>query len=143
MRLLKPALIAAFFMATAVLAHTGVKDPQVKARMDGMKLLSAQTKILDQMVKGVMPFDPAKALTAIEKMQAEAKRTPTLFEPKADDPKSEARPEIWTDWDSFTARSITLSDALATAEVTTPDALGQSVRAIGAACSACHKQFRE
>jgi cytochrome c556 len=67
MRRLTPALIATFIMATAVLAHTGVKDPKVKARMDGMKLLGAQTKILDQMAKGVMPFDPERALTAIEK----------------------------------------------------------------------------
>ena len=143
MRRLTPALLAALLTATAVLAHTGVKDTQVKARMDGMKLLGAQTKILDQIAKGATPFNAAKALTAIEEMQTEAKRTRALFEPKADDPKSEAKSEIWTNWVSFTARSNALSDALATADVTTPDALGQSVRAFGVACSACHKQFRE
>jgi len=138
-----PILLAALLAATAALAHSGVKDPQVKARMEGMGVLGAQTKIVSQMAKGTAPFDAAKARTAIELMQAETQRVPALFEAEADDPKSEAKPAIWTDWAAFTARTDALSNALDAADVTSPDALNATLRKIGTTCGGCHQQFRE
>ncbi|MGI9393128.1 MAG: c-type cytochrome [Boseongicola sp.] len=136
-------LLTTILTATAALAHSGVKDPQVKARMDGMTVLGAQTKILGQMAKGATPFNASKAQAAIQVIQTETKKITALFEPRADDPKSEAKLEIWTDWTAFTEKTDGLSLALAEANVTTAESLGRSVRTIGAACSACHKQFRE
>ena len=143
MKRITPVLLITLLTATAVLAHSGVKNAQVKARMDGMAAQGTQTKILGQMAKGAAPFDASKAQAAIQALKTEAKRIPALFQPQADDPKSEAKREIWTNWPTFTERSATLHDALAAADVTTPDALSRAVRAIGAACGACHKQFRE
>ena len=135
--------LAVLLVATAALAHSGVKDPQVKARMAGMSVLGEETKVLGQMAKGATPFNAAKAQAAITKMQVEAKRIPALFEPQADDPKSESKPAIWTDWAKFQAHVTALTDALARADVSKPGSLNASVRAIGGACGACHKQFRE
>ncbi|MGI9389129.1 MAG: c-type cytochrome [Boseongicola sp.] len=143
MNRIAPVLLATILTATAVLAHSGVKDPQVKARMDGMAVLGAQTKILGQMAKGATPFDASKAQAAIQVMQTETKNITALFESRASDPKSEAKPEIWTKWNAFTEKTDGLSAALAKANVTTAESLSRSVRTIGAACSACHKQFRE
>ncbi len=143
MHRITPILFVTLLTATAVLAHSGVKNPQVKARMDGMAALGTQTKILGQMAKGAAPFDASKAQAAIQEIKSETKRITALFEPRADDPKSEAKPEIWTNWVVFTAATGGLTDVLAKADVTTFDALGRSVREIGAACSACHKKFRE
>lgn len=143
MHRITPILLAALLAATAALAHSGVKDPQVKARMDGMAAQGTQTKVLGQMAKGAAPFDASKAQAAIRALKTEAKRIPALFQHQADDPKSEAKPDIWTNWPAFTERGDTLYDALAAADVTTPDALTRSVRTIGAACGACHKQFRD
>ncbi len=77
-----PLLMILVVAASAALAHSGVKDPHVKARMDAMGALGAQTKVLSQMAKGAAPFDAEQALTAIENIQAEAKRTPAFLNRK-------------------------------------------------------------
>ena len=128
--------------ATAALAHTGVKDPQVMARMDGMKLMADHTKTLGQMARGRIAFDNTKALAALEGLKSETDRIPELFAPRAADPKSEAKSEIWTDSAGFKASTAQMANALNLADVASPEALAGSMRAIAAACSACHKDYR-
>lgn len=129
--------------ATALWAHSGVKDPQVKARMDGMDVLAEQTKILGQMAKGATEFDAAKVQSALAVMADEADQVQALFEPKADDPKSEALPTIWTEWDKFAMHADDLVAAIAVADGSSAAALGQTLRGIGGACGACHKDYRQ
>ena len=55
-------LTAAFmFLAatSAALAHTGVKNAQVMARMEAMEQIAAATKTLSEMAKRQIPFDAA------------------------------------------------------------------------------------
>lgn len=133
----------ALLIASAALAHTGVKDPQVKARMDGMATLGEHSKTLGGMVKGTTPFDAGKARATLTAMGEEAKNIAPLFTPPATDPKSEARPAIWTEWEAFQASAANMEQTIRAAEIDTPAALNQSLRAIGAACSSCHKSYRE
>ena len=128
--------------ATAALAHTGVKDPQVKARMDGMVTMAADLKTLGQMAKGVTPYDTASAEAALVSLKAEAARIPALFALRAHDPKSEATSDIWTDQNGFTGRTVKMRAVLDKADVGSPEAIRVSLRSIGGACSACHKDYR-
>lgn len=135
--------LIALTLAGAALAHTGVKDPDVNARMDGMSATGAASKTLSQMARGQTGYDAAAAEDALADMAREAARVTTLFEPEADDPKSEALPAIWSDWAGFTARAMQLEAAVAAADVSSPEAIGVSMREIGKACGACHQGYRE
>ena len=136
--------IALIASGTTAFAHSGVKDPDVKNRMMGMSNLAKQMKVIGTMARGQADFDAEAVTTALEQMSEEASRIPALFETEATDPKSEALPAIWTNWDRFTARAAeleTLTDGLAGTIRTSAD-LGPAVRQIGKACGACHGDFR-
>ena len=128
--------------ATTALAHTGVKDPNVIARMQGMKSMGQHTAILGDMAKGKTAFDAAAAQAALESLLNETSRVPVLFETAARDPKDEARAKIWTNWADFMSKNKNLSAVLTKADITGPDQLRQSLRDIGRACQACHEEYR-
>lgn len=130
-------------LATAAFAHAGVKDPRVMAWMAGMKDMGADAKVLIQMSRGVVPFDAQAAETARLALAAEAERIVPLFAAKADDPKSESKPEIWTEFEEFSRLSTELEFVIAAADVSSADGIKDSARAIGAACAACHEAYRE
>lgn len=140
----KWSIVIACLAAGAAVAHEGVKNPAVMARMDGMSTIGAETKILGQMAKGEKPFDAAAAQAASAKIAAEAARIEALFKAQEDDPMSESLPAVWTDFPNFVAKAKTLQEAaLKASDVTTKDALEPSLREIGATCSACHKVYRK
>lgn len=142
----KPLFIAlsAVLAASVAIAHTGVKNEAVKARMHGMDQISAATKVIGLMARGQSNFDADKLATQAAMLEAEATRIPTLFEAQEDDPKSEALPAIWENWDDFTLKSQEMGAAAATlATITSSDDLSAAFRALGQTCSACHKAYRE
>ena len=143
---MKPSLTAfaaGLLFAGAVMAHTGVKDPAVKARMDSMGILAAKTKVLGQMARGVTPYDSTRAAAAIAAMQIEAARTAELFETRANDPTSEALPAVWDNRDRFVALAANMVSVLDAADVSTEARLKAAVRELAATCKACHAEFRE
>ena len=87
------------------LAHAGVENPAVKARMDAMSDIGAGTKVLGNMARGRVAFDAAEAEAeaALARIATRAAETPALFEAQEDDPKSEALPAIWADFADFSA----------------------------------------
>ncbi|WP_136635541.1 c-type cytochrome [Pseudooceanicola onchidii] len=136
--------IALIATGTAAFAHSGVKDPDVMNRMMGMSALADQMKVIGSMAKGQMDFDADAVNTALAKMSKEASYIPSLFEKKALDPKSEALPVIWDEFDTFTARAKDLeavTGSLAGTIETAAD-LGPAMGQIGKACGACHADFR-
>lgn len=141
---LLPAMICAW-SATLVLAHTGVQNPAVLARMDSMKAMGEATKVLGEMAKGVTGFDAAAARAAMGRLAAEAARTEALFEAPEQDPKSEALPKIWDSWDDFLARSAALEQTATRLQTGLDDldAVRAGLGEIGTACKACHSEYRE
>ena len=139
-------LTAAFmFLAatSAALAHTGVKNAQVMARMEAMEQIAAATKTLSEMAKRQIPFDAATAKAALSAIESRAQDIPGLFAPRADDPKSEALPAIWETPGDFARKAQDLSAAAKAGDVSDLDALRFSLRAIGTACSSCHETYRK
>ncbi len=127
----------------AALAHSGVKDPKVKAWMANMELIAEQTKLIGDMAKGAAAFDADAAEAALALIAARAEEIPDLFADEADDPKSEARPAIWTQWDDFESEAASLVEIAANAEVETLDDLRIALRDLGATCKSCHGTYRE
>ncbi len=134
--------LAFAFAAFPVLSHEGVKDPTVKARMDAMMAIGANTKVLGNMAKGKTPFDAAAADKAAKAIAVTSAKVPTLFEIQASDPKSEALPAIWERFDDFAAKSNALTEAALATDPISLDDLRQSLGRIGQACKACHADYR-
>ncbi len=103
--------VALSMVAGAALAHTGVRNQAVKARMHAMGIIGENTKVLGSMYKGQTAFDAAAARAAAGAIAQQAARIPTLFAAPEDDPKSEALPAIWTSFDDFTEKAQKLSAA--------------------------------
>jgi len=135
--------LAVVLIATSALAHSGVKNPAVKARMDGMSGMGAATKVLGDMAKGNAAFDAAAAQTATRAIAVHASEIPALFKAPAQDPKSEASPKIWEAFADFTAQAEALENmALAASETASLAELRATLGQIGKNCSACHKTYR-
>lgn len=131
--------------ATAALAHTGVKNPAVMARMNGMSAISDNVKVLGTMAKGQIAFDAATAQAAARAISTHSAESVALFTPQETDPKSEARAAIWTDFDDFSAKATdleTLAAGLAET-ITTVDDVKAAMRPLGASCKACHSLYRD
>lgn len=142
---LTAALAGAMVLTTAALAHQGVQNAAVQARMDGMSAIGANMKTLGAMAKGQVAFDAGQAKEAAAAVAQEAARIPSLFEAQETDPKSEALPVIWSEFDRFTAIADDLEAAATAAAgaLNGPEDLGPALKAIGGQCSACHKAYRE
>lgn len=146
---MKPGIVlvagAAALFATSAMAHKGVKNPAVKARMDSMAAIAANTKILGQMAKGVAPFDAAAAQKAAAGIADGAAKTPALFEAQETDPMSEALPAIWTNFPDFAGKAAALEGTAraASMRIETPEDLRAALGGIGQACKACHADYRK
>jgi len=129
---------------TAALAHSGVQNPTVKARMAAMGEIGKSTKVLGSMAKGEATFDAESARKAASAIAGHAGQISVLFKEQANDPKSEALPVIWQSYSDFLVKADALEVA-ANAAVTSIQAEGDlrpALGAIGGACKGCHETYR-
>jgi len=135
----------------ALSASAQDKEAAVKERQATMKRQGADLKYIADFAKG-LAGDEAGAIDKAKDLLAIDPRILDLFvsgTSSADFPgKSNAKPEIWSDWDKFKA----IPPVLQAAEMKLVDAVtGGDKAAIGAAiggvgkngCGACHSAFRE
>ena len=138
-----PAL--ALLVSLPALAHDGVQNPAVMARMEGMSGIAQSMKTLGQMSKGALDFDADIARKAAESAAQHAAMIPDLFAEPEDDPKSEALPAIWENFDRFSALAADLENAALTAAqtISAPGDLKAAMQSLGATCKSCHSEFRK
>ena len=131
--------------SSIVFAHSGVKDKNVKERMMLMKEMANNTKTIGQMLKGKTPFDASEAKLALERLASLSLETPKVFKINASDPKSEARPAIWDEFDEFTKLSKDLAETslLLAGSIDSIDDLRPALQGVSSGCKACHRQYRE
>jgi cytochrome c556 len=131
----------------------------VKERRHLMKeVVAPAAKLGGQMVKGAVPFDADKAAAAMTDISNVPDKYVTLFPkgtehggaadsqiPKAED-RSEAKPEIWDDFDKFKATAQKLKDASTKAAGAAKQGQGNFTAAFNdmtKVCKECHETFRE
>lgn len=138
-------LIGSVLFAGAAWAHEGVKDPGVMARMQSMKAMGADTKVIGQMAKGQTAFDAEVVRAKLVAMADESAKMADLFRGAEQDPKSEALPVIWENFSDFEARADAMEMFLrAEAErLSRSEGLGPFMKELGAQCGACHKVYRK
>lgn len=126
------------------LAHDDVSGlpADVAARMTVMTQIKDAMAPLGGMAKGAVVFDADAAQAAVASLLDASERTAAAFEANVSDPKSEALPAIWENWDDFVAKADDLTFAAESWDVSSLDRLRAGMGNIGAACSACHKSYR-
>lgn len=112
------AVIATASIAGAVWAHSGATGV-VKERMDGMMAMGKSVKEITPMMRGKTDYDPERVRAFAEEVRRHSGEAMTkLFPEGSDGAPSEAKPNIWTDWDEFAALAAqlqTISEGLAIA----------------------------
>ena len=122
-------------------AHS-VENPAVQKRMDVMKEIKGAMGVLGSMAKGAIAFDAAAAGAAQNTLIEQSGMVATTFEANETDPKSEAVPAIWENWDTFVEMADDLTFAAEGLNTTSLDGMRGGLGNIGASCGACNKKFR-
>ena len=135
------AIVVPFSVSLAHSDTTGIQ-PDVAARMAVMTQIKDAMAPLGGMAKGAVEFDAGVAQAAVASLLDASERTAAVFEANVSDPKSEALPAIWENWDDFVSKSDDLTFAAEGWDVSSLDNLRAGMGNIGAACSACHKAYR-
>ena len=142
---LKISLMVIIFSSTLLLAHTGVKNEDVMKRMNLMKSMAENTKIIGEMLKKKIPFDLEQAKNSLVEISNLSKSTPLVFEKMAMDPKSESKMIIWEEFDNFRDLSNKLADDTFSAvkNLSDVDDLKPALKTIALGCKGCHSRYRE
>lgn len=145
MKSFKLIILISLTISSVAFAHSGVKDKNVKERMIVMKEMAGNTKIIGKMVKGKTSFDANQVKLALERLSALSLETPKVFTINATDPKSEAMPNIWDEFDEFTKLSKDLAETsiVLANSVETIEDLRPALKKISSGCKACHSRYRE
>ena len=143
MNMIKAFTLAAVLAAGAAYAEEERTDPNAIAREELMEKNGAAVGILGGMASGKEAFDAAKAAEAKATLIADAGMIAEVFkEQGAADPASEAKPEIWTNWEDFLAKANALTEAANAIDVASAESIGAGMGAIGGACKDCHTSYR-
>ena len=142
-------LSLAFVMAPVgtsdMLAHSGVLNKDVAARMTLMSNMGRNMGVLGKMLKQKTPFDQGKAAEAINNIEQLAVETPTVFEKRVLDPKSEAKELIWEEFETFTkiSNGLATSAKQLSSSMKSFDDLRPALITLSQSCKECHSRFRE
>ena len=139
--------IAAFALSLssnpAALAHKGAMGI-VKERMDKFEASEKATKRIKQ---ALSRGDTAVVTAEAELLVSWAREMENYFPDNSNQTPSEARDEIWLQWDdfigaiqSFKNASNALMDAAASED---PRAMYGAFKEMTKSCKSCHQQFRE
>jgi cytochrome c556 len=142
MNIVTKVLVAGLLCAGSVALAGEATDPTVKARQDLMGVFGKNMKVLGEMASDKVAFDAAAAEAAKAELIAASAEIAAKFEAQATDPESEAKAEIWTNWDDFVAKGNAMNAAATGLDATSLDGVKAGMGALGGACKACHTAYR-
>ncbi len=127
-------------------------NPAVKARKAHMQLYAHNLGILGGMAKGEADYDAGQAQAAADNLAMLATMKQMSYWPSGtstDELGDETRalPAAWdpSNWDDLMAKSAAMTDAAAAMQAAAGSLEGvqASIGAVGGACGACHKVYRQ
>lgn len=148
--LVTTALGLALFTAGYAFGHSGATGI-VKERMDGMKAMSKQAKLVSKMSKGEAQFDKAEVVITANLFVQHGEEMLSLFpntEQSRHGKKTEALPKIWKDWEGFEEsvdQFVEVSKTFRDQAVSSNDdkVLRKPFKQVLESCSGCHKSYRK
>ncbi|MDQ2066517.1 cytochrome c [Xinfangfangia sp. CPCC 101601] len=129
--------------ATVALLANGAAQADAPAREAVMKEIGAAMGGLGRIAKGEVAYDAAAAEAAKAALIAAAAAVPEAFKEEGPaDAASESKAEIWTNWEDFVKQADALTAAATAADVSSAEAIGASMAALGGTCKDCHTAYR-
>ncbi|MGL4235079.1 c-type cytochrome [Tabrizicola sp.] len=143
MKLAKALMLGAVLTAGVAYAEGERTDPNAIARSELMKANGKAIGVLADMAGGKTAFDAAAAEAAKATLIEDFGKIEAVFkEPGADDPASESKPEIWTNWEDFLMKAKAGTDAATALDVASLETLQAGMGALGGTCGGCHEVYR-
>lgn len=142
MRLLPTTFIATLALAATVVLAADATDPTAKARQELMDTIAMNVKVLGDMAGGKAAFDAAAATAAKDALVAASAEIPAKFETEASDPKSNAKPAVWTSFADFTTKAKALNTAVTALDTASLETVQAGMGAVGGACKDCHTTYK-
>lgn len=141
-------LIVSQFITSQANSHGGATGI-VKERMDSMVNMGKAMKSIARMLKGVEVYDASRVSAASKVLKMHSGEAMTqLFPQSVKSKHSEARQEIWIEWEEFQALAEQLrvsAETLITLSSSKEDnreKIQAVFNAIGKSCKDCHQKFR-
>jgi cytochrome c556 len=132
-----------------VVASAQAQDDEVyiEHRQKVMKAISGHAGAIGDILKNKLPYTSSIVAHA-QALQLTSTVIEDAFKHQVTEGKTDAKPEIWQDWDKFAAAAKTLgeesgklADAAQSGDM---DAVGALAKDFGKnACGGCHKSFRK
>jgi cytochrome c556 len=126
------------------------EDPNKPVLEYRQRLMAGQRASMASMadiLKFKMPYDASHFAVHAKNIGDLATLIPDAFEKKITDGLTDAKPEVWTQWDDFVAKSKALSEASAKLQAAAAagdmKAITPQVTAVNNACRACHDSYRK
>jgi len=148
MTLIAAALVAALAVpacsqGTATSGDGGASA--IENRIKVMKTTGKNMGGIGDIMKNKQPVAPI--VQHAQEINAQAKLMAAAFEKKVTEGKTDAKAEIWSNWDKFKEISKRLESESATlvqvASGGDAAAIGEQIKKVGGACKACHDDFRK
>ena len=151
MRTLRPILGSVLLMLVSLVLPWGSVQAQedeayVLYRQKIMAAQGASMGAIGDIMKNKLPYTGHIA-THAQDIQRLSKLVPEAFKKEVTAGKTDAKPELWKEWDKFTAALDAMgqeSGKLAeVAQSGNMEAIGAQVKKLGDACGDCHKPYRK
>lgn len=143
MKIAKIAAAGLLFVVAGAALAAEPTTPEAIARAQVMSDIGKNMKILGEMAAGKTAFAGDTAAAAKAAMLADVAQIHVAFATEGQpDPVSEAKPEIWTNWDDFLVKAEALNTALAAVDVASVETIQASMAPLGASCKGCHTLYR-
>lgn len=141
-----PLLLACLAIPVAE-AQAQSDEAVIKYRQKVMRSNGAHIGAIADILKNKLPYQSLHIVNHAKAINLSSKLIPEAFKKEVTAGKTDAKPDIWRDWEKFTAAAKGLGDASARlAEVAQSGdmaAIGGQLKKLGGACGACHKPFRK
>jgi cytochrome c556 len=118
----------------------------IQYRQKVMMSNGANMGAIGDILKNKLPYQSHITAHA-EEIQRMSLLIPDTFKKDIADGKTDAKPEIWKEWDKFTAAANDMGREAAelakVAQSGNMEAISAQAKKLGDACGACHKPFRK
>lgn len=141
LKLITATLIAASSLSFAHEGATGV----VAKRMDAMSIIGDNNRTLSSIARGRAEFDLDAVIKAANAIAEQAGQSFIDYFPEGSvDAISDAKPEIWQEWDKFSQISFDLETAANNLSSIESEAeFATAYKAVSATCGSCHRPYRK
>ena len=143
---------AVIFSLLLSLAGTSWADERAQAKIDArqglLKVVAQYFGPIVGIAKGQIPYDAALIEKNAGKVAQLAPMIPDMFamDTSASGLPTEAKADIWADYDDFSAKAATTAERAEALVAATAEGRGATMKAFGAlgsSCKSCHDSYRQ